>query len=145
MTAVIIKEGETKPIAKMIIPGRRALGEKWQEVTIAVKDDKIQVTENVPAEAPATGTPIFTLGMGQLSTEEHNFILGHAYQEQEYRKRKPRRRPVTDAEIEEMVNKIWLDWCEMKAKALAGKTHSGPGLFNQRESAAIKNWSGVKA
>lgn len=145
MTHVIIKEPEAKPIAKMVIPGRRALGEKWQEVTIAVKDDQIQVTENVPTEAPPGERAVFTFGMGQLSPEEHNYIIGAAYQRQEYEKRKPRRRPVTDAEIEQMVNKIWQDWCEMKAKALAGKTHSGPGLFNQRESAPIKNWSGVKA
>jgi len=144
MTHVIIKEPETKPIAKMVIPGRRALGEQWQEVTVGVKDDVIQVTENVPTEAPPNNTPIFTFGMNTLSTEAHNFLLEGARQVQEYAKRKPKRRPVTDAEIEKMVNKIWLDWCELKAKTLAGKTHSGPGLFNQRESAGIKNWSGVK-
>lgn len=143
MTHVIIKEPDAKPIAKMIVPGRRALGEQWQEVTIAVKDDKIQVTENVPTAAPPDNTPIFTFGMGQLSPEEMNFILEGAQKAQEYTKQHPKRRPVTDAEIEQMVNKLWQDWMEAKQKLLAGKTFSGPGLFNQRESAAIKNWTGV--
>ena len=145
MTTVIIKEPESKPIAKMIIPGRRALGEQWQEVTIGVKDDVIQVTENKPAEAPPNATPIFTFGMTQLSPDAMNFILEGAIQQQEYARRKPKKPKVTDAEIEEMVNRMWIDFCEQKLKWFKGQTTLGAGGFFQRETPGRTNWTGVKA
>lgn len=140
----IVKEKEAPPIAKMVIPGRRALGEQWQEVTIAVKDDKIQVTENVPTEAPPNGRAIFNLGMGQVSPDEVDFILEGARHAQEEEKRRPRRRPVTDAEIEAMVNRMWLDYVAQKLAWLKGQTTIGAGGFYQRQSPGIQNWTGVK-
>lgn len=143
MTEVIVKTQKPNPIVKMIVPGRRALGEAWQEITIAVKDDRIQVTESVPAEAPPDNVPIYSFGMEKLSADAVNFILEGALQKQEYTRRKPKRRPVSDKEIEKMVNDLWLNWCEAKVQMLKGTTFSAPGTFNQRENPGIQNWTGV--
>ena len=87
----------------------------------------------------------YDAGRLKQMNEQMDFILEGARKTQEYETKRPKRQPVTDAEIERMVNKLWLDWCEAKAKGLAGKTTLGPGGFFQRESAGVKNWSGVKA
>lgn len=139
-----IKEDKPKPLAKMVIPGRRALGEQWQEVTIAVKDDKIQVVENVPTAAPPNNTAIFTFGMTQVSNEQMDFILKGARKAQEYEAKSPKRRPPTDYEIEQMVNKMWHEYCEQKLKWFKGQTTIGAGGFYQRSVPERTNWSGVK-
>lgn len=145
MTEVIVKTPEAKPVAKMIVPGRRALGEAWQEVTIAVKDDRIQVTENRPVEAPPGGRAVVVPGMAALSTDAVNYILEGALQRQEYAKRRPRRRPVTDKEIEQIVNQMWLDFCEQKVRAFSGTSQFGPKGKTQREGfGGDRNFSGVK-
>lgn len=138
-----IKKPKPKPLLKMIVPGRRALGEDWQEVTIAVQDDEIKVTESVAVAAPPSNRPVIVPGMGTLPPDAIDHILQGALKQQEYMKQHPRRRPVSDGEVRRMVQALWEDYCEQKLKALKGQTSVGAGGIFQREKPGITNWTGV--
>ena len=137
-----IKRPRPKPIMKMITQGRRAYGEQWQEVTIAVEDDEIKVVENRPTAAPPGGRPIFVPGMGELNMEAVDFLLEGACKSQEYSGKHPRQMSL--AEFEAWLNKQWLDFVESKLKWFRGQTTLGPGGFFQREKPGRTNWTGVK-
>lgn len=123
------------PILKMVVPGRRALGETWSEVTLRPNPDGDFTLETKPAEqAPAMGVPVIIPAMANLSSEEVDFILKGALKAQEYESRKPRRRPVTDREIHRMVNQMWRDYVEQKIHAFKGDSQFGPFGKTQRES-----------
>lgn len=70
--------------------------------------------------------------MGNLEYEHTNFILDHAFKEQQYRK--ANNLPVkhwTKEDFEQMFH----DWCAAKVKAFKGETVSGPGGWTQRSKA----------
>ena len=133
-----IKKPKAKPIVKMITPGRRAFGESWQEVTIAVDDDQIAVVENKPAGAPPGGRPIYVPAMGAMSMEAVDFLLEGARKSQEYGKKHPRQMSL--AEFNTWLNRQWLDFMEQKLKWFRGQSTSGPGGHVQRESPGRKDW-----
>lgn len=149
MTLVKFKQGhehEQKPAVSMVIPGRRALGEDWVKVNIVPNPvtGGYDVQHAGDVEKPAMGQTVIVPGLSGLSTDEIDFILEGAIYRQEEVARHPRRQPVTDAEIEKMVNEMWMDYCEQKLKWFKGQTTLGPVGFNQREKPEITNWSGVR-
>lgn len=123
------------PVMKMIVPGRRALGEEWSEVTVRPNVRGGFDLENTPAVAPAMGQPVFIPAMANLSNEEVDFILEGALKAQDYESYKPKRRPVTDAEIQTMVQQLWMDYCEQKLKGFLGVSVFGLGGHTQRTGA----------
>ncbi len=129
------------PIMKMVVPGRRDLGGTgWEEVTIRPSDDGSRIeTVREETQAPATGLPHIIPSMGNLSTEEVNFIMEGSLKASEYESRKPRRRPVTDKEIHDMVQQMWMDYMEQKVRAFDGRSTFGLGGHTQRQS-----WGGPK-
>lgn len=124
---------------KMITPGRRSLGEDWQEVTIGVEDDQIKVTESKPAQAPPGGRPIYVPSMGNLEMDVVDHLLEGARKAQEYSKKHPRQMSLE--EYETWLNQQWLDFCEQKLKWFKGQTTIGPGGFYQRETPGRTNWN----
>lgn len=129
------------PILKMVVPGRRDLGGSgWEEVTLRPSDDGATIeTERNATEAPATGLPHIIPAMGNLSTEEVNFIMEGSLKASEYESRHPRRQPVTDKEIQKMVQQMWMDYMEQKLRAFKGTSTFGLGGHTQRQS-----WGGDK-
>lgn len=126
-----IKKPLPKPIMRMVTPGRRAYGEQWQDITIAVDDDQIKVTESHAVEAPPDNRPIYVPAMGNLQVEAVNFLLEGAKKAQEYGKKHPK-----DMSIEEYgrwLNEQWLSFVEQKLRWFKGQTTIGPGGFFQRE------------
>ena len=139
MTLVKFKKSRPKPVMKMITPGRRSLGEDWQEVTIGVEDDQIKVTESKPAQAPPGGRPIYVPSMGNLEMDVVDHLLEGARKAQEYSKKHPRQMSLE--EYETWLNQQWLDFCEQKLKWFKGQTTIGPGGFYQRETPGRTNWN----
>lgn len=129
------------PILKVVVPGRRDLGGTgWEEVTIRPSDDGTKIdTERVEAMAPASGHAHIIPAMGNLSTEEVDFILEGSLKASEYQSRNPTRRPITDAEIQQMAQQMWLDYLEQKIRAFKGTSTFGLGGHTQRQS-----WGGPK-
>ena len=119
-----------KPIMHMVVPGRRAFGEEWRKVTVAVENDKITVTDNEATEAPPSNQPIFVPGLGNLSMEMADYILEQARHEQKYDVAKPK---PSQEEVHKEINRMWLDWIEQKLRWFKGQTVSGPGGWTQRE------------
>lgn len=129
------------PILKMVVPGRRDLGGSgWEEVEIRPSDDGGHIeTERRAAEVPATGFAHIIPAMGNLSTEEVDFILEGALKASEYESRQPKREPVTEQRIQEIVQQMWLDYMEQKVYAYEGRSTFGRGGHTQRQS-----WGGPK-
>jgi hypothetical protein len=135
-----LKPKPKPPIMKMVVPGPRALGIDWEEVTYRPSDDGGRIeTERKATTAPATGYAHIIPSMGNLSTEEVNFIMEGSLKASEYQSRKPTRRPVTDAEIQAMAQQMWLDYLEQKIRAFDGRSTFGLGGHTQRQS-----WGGPK-
>lgn len=132
---VVVKKTPSKPVMSMIIPGRRAFGEKWSKVTVGVDADGYTV-EREDTEAPARKTPIFVPALGNISIEMTDYILEKTRHDQKYRVGKPR---PSQQEISERLNKMWLDWIEQKLRHFQGKTVSGPGGWTQRERGADRH------
>lgn len=128
------KRREPKPIVKMVTPGRRAYGEDWQEVTIAVDEakDEIAVTDSRPTEAPPRGTPIYVNAFAEHEVPMVDFLLEGARKQQEYGLKNPR--DMSDEEYAKWIQQVWLDYCEQKLMWFKGQTTLGPGGFYQRES-----------
>lgn len=128
-----IKKPKPKPIVKMITPGRRAYGESWQEVTVAVdeQNDRIAVVENRPTQAPSDGRPIYVPALGEMEMAAVDFLLEGARKQQEYGKKHPRQMSL--AEFNTWLNQQWQDYVEQKLKWFKGQTTLGPGGFFQRE------------
>jgi hypothetical protein len=136
----ILKSKPKAPIMKMVVPGPRALGIQWEEVTLRPSEDGGHIeTERQATAAPATGLAHIIPAMGNLSSEEVDFILEGSLKASEYESRKPRRQPVTDAEIQQMVQQMWLDYMEQKIRAFDGRSTFGLGGHTQRQS-----WGGPK-
>lgn len=133
-----VKKPKPKPVMKMITPGRRAYGEQWREITLAVEGDDIKVIENVEAAAPPGGRPIYVPAMGNLEMEAVDFLIEGAKKAQEYGKKHPRQMSL--AEYEKWLNDQWLNFVEQKLKWFKGQTTIGPGGFYQRETPGRKNW-----
>lgn len=136
-----IKKPKPKPIMKMVTPGRRAYGEAWQEVTIAVDDDEIKVVENKPADAPPANRPIYVPAMGNLEMAAVEHLLEGAKKTQEYGKKHPTQ--MSQEEFSKWLNAQWLDFVENKLKWFKGQTTIGPGGIFQRETPGRTEWTGV--
>lgn len=121
------------PVVKMVVPGRRALGEEWSEVTVRPNVDGGFDLETQPHAAPANGQAVIIPAMANLSNEEVDFILEGSLKASEYESRKPRRRPVSDKEIEKMANQMWVEYLEKKILSFKGTSHFGPTGKTQRE------------
>ena len=137
-----IKKPKPKPVMKMITPGRRSLGEDWQEVTIAVDDDEIKVTENKATTAPPGGRPIYVPAMGAMEMEAVDFLIAGARESQKERGRHPRQ--MSPAEYARWLNHQWLDFCSQKLAWFRGQSVYGPGGSTQREVPGRTKWTGAK-
>lgn len=126
------KKKKNPAVLKTIMPGRRALGEQWREITIRPNEDGSYEVENEPAARPAQGRPVVIPAMAGLSDQEVNFILGGALKAQDYYSRQNRR--PSEVEITREVNKMWADYVEQKLLGFKGTTHIGPGGLFQRQS-----------
>lgn len=142
MLLKFLKGKPLPPIIKMIVPGRRALGEDWSEVTLRPDPTGDFILETKPAEVkPVMNTPIIIPAMSNLSEDEVNFILEGALKAQEYESRHPRRRPVTDAEIHKMVQELWNNYFAEKVAVLKGVSQMGPSGNTQRMKPARQIWN----
>ena len=119
-----------KPLVKMVVPGRRALGEDWREITISHDGDDY-VLDNEAADMPVTQRPIVVPMLGQMSVEQADYIIGWVRKENEYRKSRGLGPAKPDAKT---INQMWLDYQEAKLKAFKGQSSFGPGGSTQRES-----------
>lgn len=128
MPSQVNKPGKKlNPIATMITPGRRALGEKWRKVTISPDPDTGKyIIDNEPTEAPAHNRPIIIPGMGNVSIEMADFML-------EYMRDKAKKPLPPDTTYEKRLNEAWFDYMEEKMRAFKGQTTIGSKLY-QRES-----------
>lgn len=135
-----VKKPKPKPIMKMVTQGRRYLGESWQEITVAVDDDRVKVVETRPTEAPPDGRPIYVPGMGEMSLEAVDFLLEGARKSQEYSGKHPRQMPLAD--FERWLNGQWQDYMAQKLAWFKGQTTLGAGGFYQRETPGRRNWNG---
>lgn len=134
------KRPKAKPVMKMITPGRRSYGEQWQEVTIGVHNDEVQVLENRPAAAPPDNKPIYVPAMGNMEMEMVDFLMEGAAKRQEYGLKHPKQMSL--AQFEAWLNTQWLDFCEQKLLWFKGRTNIGPGGIFQRETPGRTNWTG---
>ena len=132
------RKPRSKPVMKMITPGRRSLGEDWREITVGVEDDKVRITENKPAVAPPGGRPIYVPAMGNLEIEAIDHLLEGARKSQAYGKKHPSQMSLP--EYEKWLNEQWLDFVENKLKWFKGQTTIGAGGFYQREAPGRRNW-----
>lgn len=134
------RKNKPRPIVKMVHPGRRSLGESWQEITIGVDeaDDTIKVLESVPVKAPPGNRPIYVPAMGNLEMAAVDHLIEGARKQQEYGGKHPRQMSL--AEYEVWLNKQWMDFVEQKLKWFKGQTTIGPGGFYQREKPGRSNW-----
>ena len=129
----IAKGAPSNPIASLITPGRRALGEDWSKVHIGWDDDAGEYTvdrEDTPA--PADGKPIFVPALGNLSWEAVDFILEEQRKEAEYRKARGKQ-GMSDAELNVLLNRMWQDFVAIKLKHFRGESTVGAGGLFQRE------------
>jgi hypothetical protein len=131
----LIKRKKPKPIATMVMPGRRALGEGWQEVTIYADDktDTIHM-DRKPVEAPAENKPIYIPSMGNLSSEAVSFLMEGARKSQEYGHKDVG--DMSPREYHKWINEMWMAFVEAKLKAFKGVSTFGPGGQTQRQSPA---------
>lgn len=127
------------PIMKMVVPGPRALGIPWQEVTLRPSEDggKINIEKQATA-APATGMAHIIPSMGNLSSEEVDFIMEGALKASDYQSRNPQKR-MSEKEINDWANRLWNDYVEQKLRAFKGTSTFGLGGHTQRQS-----WEGPK-
>lgn len=133
-----------KPIAKIVMPGRRAYGEGWREVTLAVdeRNDEIVVHENKAVEAPAQNKPIYVPAMGNLEMEHVNFLLEGARKSQEYGAKHPTE--MSDAQYNKWINEQWIAFVENKLKYFKGQSVFGPGGHTQRQKPGRTHWNWSK-
>jgi hypothetical protein len=136
--SIQIRSTKPKPLLTMITPGRRAYGEEWSKVTVTPNPDTGGYdVEREDTPAPAGNTPIIVPALGEMSIEMADYLLEYKRKDQEYRVSQGL--PIRTTWTHEEINNIWHDWCEFKAKTLAGKTQSGPGGWAQRERVARRN------
>lgn len=115
----------TTVVTTMIIPGRRALGEGWQKVTLG-HDGNEMVVDREATDAPATGRPV--IAMSGADAEYTDEILaavadkaqGRALHELSYQ------------EKWEAVNKAWFDHIEQKKLAFRRASTFGGHITVQR-------------
>lgn len=136
----LIKRKKPKPVASIVMPGRRALGEGWQQVSIAIDDDK-PVLMTRPVEAPPENRPIFVPAMGALEMEAIDFIMDGARYQQSQGRRHPSL--MSPREYQKWIQERWLAFVEQKVRAFKGQSTFGPGGHTQRESLGIENWTGA--
>lgn len=123
----------TNPIAAMIAPGRRALGEDWNRTTFHWNPDTQTYDVKTEAtEAPADGKSIFLPTLGNVPYEMVNWILDYQVKQAEYRAaRGPQE--MTQEERTKLLNEMWQDYMSEKLKWFNGQTQIGPGGMSQRE------------
>lgn len=140
MTTLYMPNKRPTEVIRMIVPGRRALGEDWSEVVIGHTDDAI-VAHKRPTEAPEGGVPIMAVGgrdaqhmrdiveaqrgkqaertmVDRGSWECESLTCGHA---------------TSACPMFQLLNEMWWNYNEMKAKELAGITTIGAAGTFQRQ------------
>ncbi len=123
----------SNPIAAMIQPGRRALGEDWNRTTVHWDPDiGDYVTRTEPSPRPADGKAIILPTLGNVSWDMVNFILDYQMKEAEYRAAAGNQ-DIPDEELSVKVNRMWQDYMQEKLKWFQGQTQVGPGGMHQRE------------
>lgn len=130
-----------KPIAKMVMMGRRAYGEEWREITLAVDEakDEVIIYENKPVAAPAEKKPIYIPSMGNLSMEAVDFLLEGARKSQEYGLKHPA--DMSPVEYAKWINEQWIAFVENKLRWFKGQSTFGPGGFTQRDKPGRTRWN----
>lgn len=119
------------PVMSMIMPGRRSLDEGWRKINVYPDPDTGEyIIDNEETEAPATNTPIFVPGLGNISVEMADYILEKKRDDALARVKLPAR---SQAEIDKQVNEMWQSYIEQKLRAFKGQTTIGPGGMTQRE------------
>jgi hypothetical protein len=136
-----LKAKKPKPVAKMVMMGRRAYGEGWREITLAVdeRNDEIVVYENKPVEAPAANKPIYVPAMGNLAMEAVDFLVEGARKSQEYGLKHPS--DMSPREYAKWINEQWIAFVENKFRWFKGQSTFGPGGFTQRDKPGRVNWN----
>lgn len=121
------------PVATLITPGRRSLGEEWRKVTIYPDPDTGEyIIDNEPTEAPADNRTILVPGMGNISIEMADYFLEWQREKAKDRaKSAPTETDIRDSERE--LNEAWQAYMEQKLRAFKGQTTVGSKLY-QRES-----------
>lgn len=132
MPSQIIRPGpKQNPVMTMITRGRRAYGEKWRKINIYPDPDSgAYLIDNEPAEAPADNTPILVPGLGNISVDMAEFIVGEQLEKAKERAKRPKQ---SEAEVHAEVNELWHDFVEQKIAWFKGKTTVGPAGLFQRE------------
>lgn len=123
-----IKQEAMETVVTMILPGRRALGETWQKVTIGHNGSEM-VYDKEATDAPEGGRPV--IAMSGRDAEYTNHILAAAAE-------KARARLTSISELSakekwEAVNKAWFDYLEQKLAFAKGQSIFGPGKSIQRQ------------
>ena len=119
------------PVASMIMPGRRSLGETWSKVNIFVTPEGHYEVEREDTPAPADNCAIIVPAMGNLSYEAVDYILERKRKDQEYRK--SHNQPIRKGWSQKEIERLFHDWMELKVKRFKGQTQSGPKQTFQRE------------
>ena len=112
----------------MVVPGRRALGEDWVQVTIGHDADNI-VYDTKPAEAPADRKPI--MAVTGKEQEYASYILTAQMEKAKDRAVTPQE--LTAKERYDAVNAAWHDYLEQKILALRGTSTFGAAGGFQRQ------------
>lgn len=122
-----IKQEAMEAVVTMILPGRRALGEAWQKVTIGHNGSEM-VYDKEATEAPEGGRPV--IAMSGRDAEYTNHILAAAAE-----KARARSTSISELSVKEKweaVNKAWFDFMEQKVAWGKGQSIFGPGGHIQR-------------
>lgn len=119
---------ESKRLITMIVPGRRAFGEEWMEVTIDATPDALQVHRE-SAVAPENGRPIM---IGPAEQEQASYIIDAMYEKAQERAKRPE--DLTPQERFEAVNNAWHDYIAEKQRAFQGISQFGAAGFTQRQA-----------
>ena len=121
-----------------ILPGRRALGETWNKVTVRpdASGNKLEVIV-APTLAPPEMLPIIVVAGGQMEIEQAEYALEWTRQKESENSGKPKN-DLTPAEFYKQLNEMWQDYLRLKIAWLQGQTTIGPGGMHQRQSPGLR-------
>jgi hypothetical protein len=111
----------------MVVPGRRALGEDWVQVTIGHDADNITY-DTAPAAAPADRKSI--MAISGKDQEAARYIIEAQMEKAVSRATAPQN--LTPKERYDAVNEAWHNFAEQKLRALKGVSTFGSAGSTQR-------------
>lgn len=136
-----LRDRQHTPQITMLTPGRRALGEGWQLVTIGGDEDEITV-ERTPTEAPADGKPVIVVN------SHDKYDMGYVAAILEAQRGKQAEQKIIGPDPcgnrncmhdgmhcgrFRLVNEMWHNFIGEKMAWLAGRSSIGAGGMIQRE------------